>query len=46
MIFDPTFLIGFTLVLTGFAGSFLVALWAAPVVWTYRDSRARHRVTD
>ncbi len=43
MIFDPTFLSGFTLVLVGFAGAFLVALWVALVVWTYRDIRARHR---
>ena len=43
MTFDPTFLSGFTLILTGFAGAFLVALWVALVVWTYRDIRARHR---
>jgi RNA polymerase subunit RPABC4/transcription elongation factor Spt4 len=43
MTLDPTFLSGFTLVLTGFAGAFLVALWVALVVWTYRDMRARHR---
>ncbi len=43
MTFDPTFLSGFTLILTSFAGAFLVALWVALVVWTYRDIRARHR---
>jgi RNA polymerase subunit RPABC4/transcription elongation factor Spt4 len=43
MVFEPTFLSGFTLVLTGFAGAFLVALWVALVIWTYRDIRARHR---
>jgi len=43
MTLDPTFLRGFTLVLTGFAGAFLVALWVALVVWTYRDMRSRHR---
>ena len=43
MRFDPTFLSGFTLVLTGFTGAFLVALWVALVVWTFRDIRARHR---
>lgn len=43
MILDPTFLRGFTLVLTGLAGAFLVALWVALVVWTYRDMRSRHR---
>lgn len=43
MSFDPTFLSGFTLVMTGFGGAFLVALWVALVIWTYRDIRARHR---
>ena len=43
MILDPTFLSGFTLVLTGFTGAFLVALWVALVIWTFRDIRARHR---
>jgi RNA polymerase subunit RPABC4/transcription elongation factor Spt4 len=43
MILDPTLLSSITLVLTGLAGGFLVALWAALVVWTYRDMRARHR---
>lgn len=43
MTFDPTFLSGLMLFLTGFAGAFLVALWVALVVWTYRDVRARVR---
>jgi RNA polymerase subunit RPABC4/transcription elongation factor Spt4 len=43
MILDPTLLSDITLVLTGLAGGFLVALWVALVVWTYRDMRARHR---
>jgi RNA polymerase subunit RPABC4/transcription elongation factor Spt4 len=43
MILDPTFLSGLTLVLTGLAGAFLVALWLALVIWTYRDMRSRHR---
>jgi RNA polymerase subunit RPABC4/transcription elongation factor Spt4 len=43
MTLDPTFLSGATLVLTGLAGAFLVALWLALVIWTYRDMRARHR---
>jgi len=43
MTLDPTFLSGLTLVLTGLAGAFLVALWLALVIWTYRDMRARHR---
>jgi RNA polymerase subunit RPABC4/transcription elongation factor Spt4 len=43
MIIDPSMLSGFTLVLAGFAGAFLAALWVALVVWTYRDIRLRHR---
>jgi RNA polymerase subunit RPABC4/transcription elongation factor Spt4 len=43
MAFDPALLSGVTLVLTGFAGAFLVALWVALVIWTYRDVRARAR---
>ena len=43
MTFDPTVLSSLTLLLTGFAGAFLVALWVASVVWTYRDIHARHR---
>jgi len=43
MTLDPTFLSGLTLVLTGLAGAFLVALWLALVIWTYRDMRSRHR---
>ncbi len=43
MILDPTFLSGAALVLTGLAGAFLVALWLALVIWTYRDMRSRHR---
>lgn len=43
MTLDPTILSSLTLVLTGLAGAFLVALWVALVVWTYRDMRARHR---
>ena len=43
MTLDPTFLSGVTLVLTGLAGAFLVALWLALVIWTYRDMRSRHR---
>jgi len=33
----------FALVLTGFGGAFLVALWVSLVVWTYRDIRTRAR---
>jgi RNA polymerase subunit RPABC4/transcription elongation factor Spt4 len=43
MVFDPVFISGFAQVLTGFTGAFLVALWVALVIWTYRDIRARHR---
>ena len=43
MTFDPTFLSNFTLVLTGFSGAFIAALWLALVVWTYRDIRSRAR---
>jgi len=43
MTLDPTFLSGLTLVLSGLAGAFLVALWLALVIWTYRDMRSRHR---
>ena len=42
MTLDPTFLSRFT-IMTGFAGAFLVALWLALVVWTYRDLRSRQR---
>jgi len=40
---DPSFLSSFTLVLTGFGGAFLAALWISLVVWTYRDIRGRAR---
>jgi RNA polymerase subunit RPABC4/transcription elongation factor Spt4 len=43
MTFDPTRISGFLLVLTGFGGAFLVALWVALVIWTYRDIRNRAR---
>jgi RNA polymerase subunit RPABC4/transcription elongation factor Spt4 len=43
MTFDPVFLSNLTLVLTAFAGAFLVALWISLVVWTYRDIRSRAR---
>ena len=43
MTFDPVFLSSLTLVLTAFAGAFLVALWISLVVWTYRDIRSRAR---
>jgi RNA polymerase subunit RPABC4/transcription elongation factor Spt4 len=43
MTFDPTFLSNLLLILTGFGGAFIVALWIALVIWTYRDIRSRVR---
>lgn len=43
MSIDPSFMSSFALVLTGFGGAFLVALWVSLVVWTYRDIRGRAR---
>ncbi len=43
MTFDPTFLSSLLLILTGFGGAFLAALWVALVIWTYRDIRSRSR---
>ena len=43
MTFDPTQIRGFLLVLTGFGGAFIIALWIALVIWTYRDIHNRHR---
>lgn len=43
MTFDPSFLSSLLLILTGFGGAFLAALWVAVVIWTYRDIRSRSR---
>lgn len=43
MTFDPVFLSSLTLILTAFAGAFIVALWVSLVIWTYRDIRSRTR---
>ena len=43
MSIDPGFLSKYALVLTGFGGAFLAALWVSLVVWTYRDIRSRAR---
>jgi len=43
MTFDPAFISNLLLILTGFGGAFLAALWVALVVWTYRDIRNRAR---
>lgn len=45
MTFDPAFLSGLTLLLTGFGAAFLAALWISLVIWTYRDIRTRTRDT-
>lgn len=43
MTLDPTFLSSLLLVLTAFGAAFLVVLWIALIIWTYRDIRARAR---
>ena len=43
MTFDPALIGNLLLVLTGFGGAFLAALWISLVIWTYRDIRARAR---
>lgn len=43
MTFDPTFLNNFILVITGFGGAFIAALWVSLVIWTYRDIKSRAR---
>lgn len=43
MTFDPTFLSNLLLILTGFGGAFIAALWIALVIWAYRDIRSRAR---
>jgi RNA polymerase subunit RPABC4/transcription elongation factor Spt4 len=43
MTFNPTFLSNLLLLLTGFSGAFIAALWIALVIWTYRDIRNRAR---
>lgn len=43
MTLDPTFVSNLLLVLTGFSGAFLAALWVSLIVWTYRDIRTRAR---
>ncbi|MFZ5878495.1 MAG: double zinc ribbon domain-containing protein [Chloroflexota bacterium] len=43
MTLDPTFLNSLLLVLTAFGAAFLVVLWIALIIWTYRDIRSRAR---
>jgi RNA polymerase subunit RPABC4/transcription elongation factor Spt4 len=45
MIFDPTYISNLVLVLTGFGGAFLAALWLSVIIWTYRDIKSRARDT-
>ena len=41
MNFDPTALSDFMLILAGWAGAFVAALWLSLIIWTYRDIRSR-----
>jgi len=43
MTFDPSFISNLIMVLTGFGGAFLAALWISLVIWTNRDIRTRAR---
>ena len=43
MNFDPAALGNFFLILSAWAGAFIVALWLSLVFWTYRDIKARAR---
>lgn len=43
MIFDPTSLSNFALILAAWGGAFIAALWLSLVIWTYRDIRLRAR---
>jgi len=43
MIFDPSSLGNFILILTAWGGAFIAALWLSLVIWTYRDIRRRAR---
>jgi RNA polymerase subunit RPABC4/transcription elongation factor Spt4 len=43
MTLDPTFLSSLLLVLTAFGAAFIVVLWIALIIWTYRDIRSRAR---
>lgn len=41
MTLNPVFLSSLSLVLVAFAAAFMVALWLALIIWTYRDIRRR-----
>jgi RNA polymerase subunit RPABC4/transcription elongation factor Spt4 len=43
MTLDPTITSSLILFLVGFSGAFLLALWAALIIWTWRDIRSRAR---
>jgi RNA polymerase subunit RPABC4/transcription elongation factor Spt4 len=43
MTLDPEIISNLVLVLTGFGGAFLAALWLSLVIWTYRDIKSRAR---
>lgn len=43
MVFDPTNISNFILILSGFGGAFIAALWLSLVIWTYRDIKSRAR---
>jgi RNA polymerase subunit RPABC4/transcription elongation factor Spt4 len=45
MTFDPTYISNLVLVLSGFGGAFLAALWVSLIIWTYRDIKSRARDT-
>ncbi len=43
MIFNPSSISNFMLILTAWGGAFLAAFWLSLVIWTYRDIRNRAR---
>jgi RNA polymerase subunit RPABC4/transcription elongation factor Spt4 len=43
MTLDPTYTSSLILLLVGFSGAFLLALWVSLIVWTWRDIRSRAR---
>jgi hypothetical protein len=43
MIFDPSTLSNFLVILTIWGGAFVAALWLSLAIWTFRDIRARTR---
>ena len=43
MNFDPAYINNFILVITGFGGAFIAALWVSLIIWTYKDIKSRAR---